>query len=92
MDTDFARTERQRKIIQLSFDKLKKANFSVVNNVMEVVFPQILSSVTLDDVIPAAKNLTRYHIGETAGFPEARSDVTMGKRVTVLSRRHWRAT
>ena len=39
MDTDFARTERQRKIIQLSFDKLKKANFSVVNNVMEVVFP-----------------------------------------------------
>ena len=80
MDTDFARTERQRKIIQLSFDKLKKANFSVVNNVMEVVFPQILSSVTLDDVIPAAKNLTRYHIGETAGFPEARSDVTMGKK------------
>ena len=80
MDTDFARTERQRKIIQLSFDKLKKANFSVVNNVMEVVFPQILSSVTLDDVIPAAKNLTRYHIGETAGFPEARSDMTIGKK------------
>ncbi len=80
MDTDFARTERQRKIIQLSFDKLKQANFSVVNNVMEVVFPQILSSITLDDVIPAAKNLTRYHIGETAGFPEARSDMTMGKK------------
>ena len=80
MDTDFARTERQRKIIQLSFDKLKKANFSVVNNVMEVVFPQILSSVTLNDVIPAAKNLTRYHIGETTGFPEARSDMTMGKK------------
>ena len=80
MDTDFARTERQRKIIQLSFDKLKQANFAVVNNVMEVVFPQILSSITLDDVIPAAKNLTRYHIGETSGFPEARSDMTMGKK------------
>ena len=24
MDTDFARTERQRKVIQLAFDKLKK--------------------------------------------------------------------
>ena len=80
MDTDFARTERQRKIIQLSFDKLRQANFSVVNNVMEVVFPQILSSITLDDVIPAAKNLTRYHIGDTAGFPEARSDANMGKK------------
>ena len=36
MDTDFARTERQRKIIQLSFDKLRQANFSVVNNVIIV--------------------------------------------------------
>ena len=55
---------------------------------MEVVFPQILSSITLDDVIPAAKNLTRYHIGDTAGFPEARSDANMGKKgMTVSFRR-----
>ena len=47
MDTDYARTERQRKVIELSFDKLKKADFAVVNNVMEVVFPQILTSITL---------------------------------------------
>ena len=80
MDTDFARTERQREIINLCFQKLKKADFSVVNNVMEVVFPQILSSVTLDDVIPAARNLTKYTIGETMGFPEARSDANMGKK------------
>ena len=80
MDTDFARTERQREIIQLCFDKLKKANFSVVNNVMEVVFPQILSSITIDDVIPAAKNLTKYTIAGTSGFPAARSDANMGKK------------
>lgn len=80
MDTDFARTERQRKVIQLSFEKLKKANFAVVNNVMEVVFPQILTSVTLNDVIPAAKNLTKYTIADTSGFPSARSDANMGKK------------
>lgn len=80
MDTDFARTERQRLIMQLCFDKLKKANFSVVNNVMEVVFPQILSSITLDDVIPMAKNLTKYTIADTMGFPAARSDANMGKK------------
>lgn len=80
MDTDFARTERQRKVIELSFEKLKKADFAVVNNVMEVVFPQILTSVTLNDVIPMAKNLTKYHIAETAGFPEARSDAILGKK------------
>lgn len=80
MDTDFARTERQREIIQKCFDKLKKANFSVINNVMEVVFPQILSSVTIDDVIPAARNLTKYTIAGTTGFPAARSDANMGKK------------
>lgn len=80
MDTDFARTERQRKIIELSFQKLKQADFSVVNNVMEVVFPQILTSVTLDDVIPSARNLTRFTIADTAGFPSARSDANMGKK------------
>ena len=80
MDTDFARTERQREIINLCFQKLKKSDFAVINNVMEVVFPQILSSVTLDDVIPAARNLTKYTIAETMGFPEARSDANMGKK------------
>ena len=52
----------------------------MVNNVMEVVFPQILSSITLNDVIPAAKNLSKYHIAATAGFPEARSDAILGKK------------
>ena len=80
MDTDYARTERQRKVIELSFDKLKKADFAVVNNVMEVVFPQILTSITLNDMIPMAKNLTKYHIAATAGFPEARSDGILGKK------------
>lgn len=80
MDTDFARTERQRLIIQLCFDKLKQSNFSVINNIMEVVFPQVMTSVRFDDLIPLAKNITTYSIGETMGFPQARTDVVMGKK------------
>ena len=80
MDTDYARTERQREIIEKCFQKLKKSDFAVVNNVMEVVFPQILSSVTIDDIIPAAKNLTKYTIADTMGFPSARTDGNMGKK------------
>lgn len=80
MDTDFARTERQRKVIQLAFDKLKKADFAVVNNVMEVVLGQIESSVELNDLIPLAKTVTKFYIGETTGFPQARGDLNMGKK------------
>ena len=91
MDTDFARTERQREIIQKCFDKLKTADFAVINNVMEVVFKQILTSVTLDDIIPAAKSLTKYTIADTVGFPMQRSDANMGKRATASFPRPWRA-
>lgn len=80
MDTDFARTERQRKVIQLAFDKLKAADFATINNVMETVLGQIETSVTLDDLIPAAKNITKYHISETTGFPQARTDANMGRK------------
>ena len=80
MDTDFARTERQRLIIQLCFDKMKQSNFSVVNNIMEVVFPQIMTSVRFDDLIPLARNVANYTIGDTMGFPAARGDANMGSK------------
>ena len=54
MDTDFCK-DGTPEIIQQCFVKLRQANFSVINNVMEVVFEQILSSVTLNDIIPAAR-------------------------------------
>ena len=47
MDTDFARTERQREIIDLCFQKLKKSDFAVVNNVMEAVFPRFFPVLPL---------------------------------------------
>lgn len=80
MDTDFARTERQRKIISLAFEKAKKANFSVLNNIMEVVFPQVATSIDMQDITNVALNVTKYHLGENGGFPFARGDANMGKK------------
>ena len=47
MDTDFARTERQREIIDLCFQKLKKSDFAVVNNVMEQCSPRFFPVLPL---------------------------------------------
>lgn len=80
MDTDFARTERQRKVIQAAFDKAKKADISVLNNIMVTVFPQVATSVGFDDLADVAFSVSKYHIGETGGFPSARSDANMGKK------------
>ena len=35
MDTDFARTERQRKVINLAFEKAKKADWATLNAIIQ---------------------------------------------------------
>lgn len=80
MDTDYARTERQRKVIQAAFDKAKTADISVLNNILVVVFPQIATSLDFADLYNMATNVTKYYIGETSGFPTARGEQSMGKK------------
>lgn len=84
MDTDFARTERQRKVIALAFDKAKKADIGVLNNIAEVVFEQVATNVDLKDVIYMAMNISKYHLGDSVGFPMARGDANMGKKGAVV--------
>lgn len=80
MDTDYARTERQRKVIKLAFEKAKTADFETLNRVLGTVFPQISTSLWVDDIYITLKNISKYHLGETMGFPEARGDAKMGKK------------
>ena len=69
MDTDFQRTERQRKVIQLCMDKAKNADFAVLNNILVTVLGQVASSFEVNDLVPLAQNVTKYKIGDTARFP-----------------------
>ncbi len=80
MDTDYARTERQRKVIQAAFDKAVKADWSTLNSLVGAVFPQVSTYIDINDIFPMLRNITQYHIGETAGFPFSRTSVNMGKK------------
>lgn len=80
MDTDYARTERQRKIIKLAFEKAKQADFDTLNRVLGTVFPQVATSLWVDDIFVTLKNINKYHLGETTGFPQARGNLRMGKK------------
>ena len=80
MDTDFARTERQRKVIQAAFDKAKKADFSVLNNIIVTVAPLVSTNIDTMDLVRMAQDISKYHIGETGGFPFARGDANMGRK------------
>ena len=84
MDTDFQRTERQRKVISLALEKAKQADLATRTNLVKAILPQILTSIGVDDVLPLAKNISKYHIGETAGFPFAQKTKKMGKMDCVI--------
>lgn len=78
-DTDYARTERQRIVLNKAFEKAKQADWVTLNCVIETVMPQVATNLTISDLIPLARNITNYHMGDTYGFPAARGEMDIGK-------------
>lgn len=84
MDTDFQRTERQRKIIALCLEKAKQADWGQLNNILVTVLPQVKTDIGLNELIPVARNITSYNLGETSGFPFSLEDKYIGKKDCVI--------
>ena len=80
MDTDYARTERQRKVISLAFEKMKRADWATINNIVQTVFPQVATSIEINDLLKIGRNITRYHLTETTGFPSELREKKMGRK------------
>lgn len=85
MDTDFNRTERQRKVVNLAMSKAKEADLATLTNLVSTVFPQISTSVGMNDILSMAKGIRKYHIGETNGFPFSRTTMKIGKMDCVVA-------
>ena len=69
MDTDFQRTERQRKVIAQCFEKAKSADLKTLKGLAEVILAQSNTSVTVKDAMPFIKNIKKYYLSETCGWP-----------------------
>lgn len=78
-DTDYARTERQRIVLSKAFEKAKNADWITLNCILETVMSNSATNLTLEDLIPLARNITKYHMGDTYGFPAARGEMDIGK-------------
>ncbi len=74
MDSDFARTERQRIILTKAFEKLKKADLTTLNSVVGHVMEMSATNIKWEDLLSLATGISKYHLSETTGFPAARGD------------------
>ena len=84
MDTDFNRTARQRKVLSLAFDKAKKAGPVKLMQVASLVLPELSTSLDMGDITNLATQVDRYHIGESRGFPFARTTMKIKKMDVVI--------
>lgn len=84
MDTDYNRTARQRLVISLAMEKAKQADLGTLTTVLNTVLPQISTSVGINDLLPLAKNVKKFHIGESGGFPFSRGETYIGKMDCVI--------
>lgn len=74
MDSDYARTERQRIVISKAFEKVKTAKLSTLNDVVGHVFEMSATNIGFEDLAGLVKDVAKYHMGETSGFPAARGE------------------
>ena len=68
---DFKRTKRQRVVLQKVAEKAKKANVLTLNEIVNKVFPQISTNLTIKDMLGFAAHILDYNIVDTYGFPYA---------------------
>lgn len=80
MDSDLARTERQRKIIGLALDKAKKADLKTLNDLLGNMLEMVGTNLTWQDGLDAIADINTYHIADTMGFPSAQGVANMGSR------------
>ena len=84
MDTDFNRTERQRKVLGLAMEKAKSADTKTLISLVQSVYPQVSTSIGIDDLLGMAKNAKKYYIGQTSGFPFSHQEIKISKKSCVV--------
>lgn len=85
MDTDFQRTERQRRVVSLLVEKAKKADPATLMELVTSVMPLTKTSVTIDDLLPMAVNAKKYYLGATGGFPFEKTTAKIDGRDSVIA-------
>ena len=80
MDTDYQRTERQRKVIALAMEKAQHADLKTLLQLIDTVFPQTMTSLDDAEIITLAKSISKYHIGQSDGFPFDKTALDMGSK------------
>ena len=83
--SDYKRTERQRLVIEKMVEKALKSDLATINRLIDDIFPEIETSLTLTEILALAKDAFSYQMGENAGFPFDKQGTLIGKYDCVVA-------
>lgn len=69
IDSDFARTERQREVLMELFNKVKSCSVSQLKKLVETIAPKVLTSLNNKEILDLALDVASYKIVDQTGFP-----------------------
>lgn len=69
IDSDFNRTERQRTVLNLMFEKAKEADTSTLIKICKVVLPEMYTNLSDNEMLSLAKDIPDYSITGSEGWP-----------------------
>lgn len=81
---DFKRAERQRRVFSEMMSKAKNANLSQLNQLIEAVFPDIQTDLSLKDLLSMASVMINYDMAHSIGFPFDRTTETLSSVGSVV--------
>ena len=67
---DMGRTERQRRVLGMLFDKAKIAGLSSIFKIMDDVFPMVTTSLSKQDILGLIPTMIGYKFTDSTGFPQ----------------------
>jgi len=66
---DWKRTERQREVLDLTFEKMKKMNIGQLNDVASTVLKRVSTNVSNGQILYLLSQAASYEIEDTTGWP-----------------------
>ena len=75
---DYKRSERTRTLLTTVFNKVKRLNIGELNKLADIVLPKIYTNMNTGDILGLVPQVTKFSIGESAGWPEETKGATIG--------------
>lgn len=69
IDSDYARTERQREVLMELFNSVQHASKGTLNKLVDTIAPKVLTSLDNSEILSMVLDVANYNIVDTTGFP-----------------------